>query len=123
MRVRYGILVLVVSTYWGLAVVDNANALPNSVTRWRPVVTRYFDKYAVKFKHRHIRKSEVEHALAIIYRESRGYLRARNGRYIGLFQLDIAHFRGRYPWTAVSQCATAAMLWVRRGWQPWSTGY
>ena len=123
---RYGKRLVFLGCIWGLSVVlcgllpAPAESLPRSVTRWEPVVTKYFDKYSHKFKHRHITRGEVRIALYIIYRESRGYVRARNGRYVGLFQCDIAHFQGRYPWTAVSQAATAAMLYVRLGWKPWA---
>jgi hypothetical protein len=97
--------------------------LPDSVERWRPLVRLYWDRWLVKYRHRHISAAEIRRALLIIQRESNGYPRAVNpvSGCAGLFQLLPGYARGRFdlfnPRTNIS---LAGMLYVRRGWRPWA---
>lgn len=120
LAVLVALLLLAMVAVQTLLLADQAQAAPACVERWRPLVERYFDKYSHLVRHRHIRAAEVETALRIIYRESRGYPQARNGAFCGLFQVWRSHFRGRDPFRPISNIATAAMLWSRTGWTAWS---
>ena len=69
-----------------------------------------------------LRVWSVDLALLCIRRESGGCIRATNGRYRGLFQIDEAFAAGR--WDLLDPRVNfhvAADLYGRRGWQPWST--
>jgi len=82
-----------------------------SVWGWR--VGRWFDDCR-----RYWPSSQMRNVLYCIKHESGGNPNARNGIYIGLFQL------GGYScnvWPPSTNIRLAHKLWLSRGWQPWST--
>ena len=94
--------------------------LPRAVQKYAHVVNRYWSKYLWKDGHRRLSVKVLRNALCVIWWESRGKKYDRLGRYCGIFQIDVAHFKGRNPWRIVSQAATSGMLFARLGWRPWA---
>ena len=79
-------------------------------------------KEAARQRAKGLRVWSVDLALLCIRRESGGAVRATNGRYRGLFQIDEAFSAGRWDlYDPKVNFHVAADLYGRRGWQPWST--
>jgi len=98
------------------------SGVPRPAAKWAPLVNRYFSKYLWTYKNRHRRLTvnELHRALWVIHYESGGDPNCVYMGHYGLFQCRLDHFKGRRPLRPVSNIATAAMLYVRRGWQPWA---
>jgi len=93
--------------------------VPHSCARWAPLVNRYWSKYLLRRHHRIIGVRELRVALWVMWYESGGCTSCQTGDHIGLFQCSAGFYGSRPRWTALSQIATAAMLYARRSWQPW----
>ena len=66
-------------------------------------------------------RSQRSAALAVAYCESRFQTGARNGQYLGLWQLGTRERRlYGYGRTALAQARSAHRLWLARGWRPWA---
>lgn len=76
-----------------------------------------------RFAERGATPAEQDEAVAVAWCESRLNPAARNGEYLGLFQLGHYHYDRPgmdAPLTAAGNAAAAADLWVEAGWTPWS---
>ena len=96
------------------------SGVPRPAAKWAPLVNRYWSKYLWKVRDRRLTVNELHRALWVIHYESGGNPRCVYRGHYGLFQCRLGHFRGRSPLRPVSNVATAAMLYARRGWQPWA---
>jgi len=69
---------------------------------------------------RHVWGAEAGNALKVAWCESNYSVYARNGQYLGLFQMgDWARSNYGHGWDALTQARAAYRLWLDEGWSQW----
>jgi hypothetical protein len=85
-------------------------------TYWRIVVSLRDPETAIRF----VFREHARQALTVAWCESRLNVWARNGQYLGLFQMgNYARSRYGHSWTALGQARSAHAYFRDAGWGPW----
>ena len=122
-RIGHIPILFVLAAIMLLGTASQALAYPTSVERWRPVVRK-----ELKARGCYSRWAENK-AMHIMYRESRGRPKARNGQYAGLYQFGRGWVRSNRDWrysphSAIRRFVKGYDLHGARWWrQHWASTY